>query len=124
MMPKYLTKTAREHIAKGQCGEKAGMRNVYTCTGCGVEIAVRLRDSGVTPGAIRCPYCGRDAWSCWYRCSQGPHAPVTHEWYRPCDDEFSEMEEWEKDLYENGGLKLRRFEKVPAMAAERKGCPG
>ena len=76
----YKRMSPREEIEERaeDCGSKRGMLNRWVCSACGNTIVGVHLDSGVTPFVMRCPKCGGDAHSRFYRV---PQPDVV--WFRP-----------------------------------------
>lgn len=89
--------------------EQAGLINVYAC---GKHATwTRNADEGTTPFIIRCPACGAEAQSQFYRVPQD--APVSHEWYRPSN--LQGLSPGEREHVQRGGLLLRQINPIPGV---------
>lgn len=109
--------------------------NVYTCRKCGRQLVTRDRDEGVTPFMMRCDPdrtpdgCGAEMFSAGYGSGRAlpPHAPPTHEWYKPtpaeldaeCDAVPGGTASWLRDHVRRGGLLIRRLTPSPADAQKQ-----
>jgi len=82
--------------------------NCYQCFACGHRIITIDKDVGVTPFMVACEKegCKDNMRSNFY--SIPPDAVPTHEWYKPDENEFNGLNEWNKDHVRNGGLLLRK----------------
>lgn len=73
----------------GQTVETKGKKNAYTC-GNLHSIVTIYKDSGTTPMFMGCPKCGTKMVS---RMGDiNPNAEPTHEWYKPTEADWKEVE--------------------------------
>jgi hypothetical protein len=87
--------------------------NCYTCGTCGNITKTIDRHHGVTPMFNRCPVCGRQSTSSWYK-DIAPDIEPTYEWFVPT---LSEVKKYRRnpdmlDHIFNGGLDYRKLKEV------------
>ena len=96
----------RYGLLKSQA-DNTGQTDTFLCQGCGKPVRTIVKDPGVIPMGIECPYCNGNA---MHSEEDYTNVEITHEWYRPALDEVYSMAEghlFTVMMILNGGL-LRR----------------
>lgn len=92
--------------------EKREMLNRYTCLNCGKHITTINLEDGVTPAFVKCRFgCEALMRSHWYQVHQlnsGGVGEITHEWYRPDEEELKTSPTAVQEHVKLGGLLLRK----------------